>query len=139
MSEAKVTRERIMQYGFGFAPPLILEAAVRCRVFDALDAGPKTADEVAAETRVSPRGARALLNALVGLEFLDRQGDRYALAPGAETLLVSTKPGFAGGMFRHTSRQLIPHFVDPEDIDIFRVVDKPADAVKLIRKGIKSH
>jgi 2-polyprenyl-3-methyl-5-hydroxy-6-metoxy-1,4-benzoquinol methylase len=111
MSEAKVTRERIMQFAFGFAPPLILEAAVRCHVFDALGAGPKTAAEVAAETRTSPRGARALLNALVGLEFLERHGDRYALAPGAETLLVSTRPGFAGGMFRHTSRQLIPHWL----------------------------
>ncbi|HKI37395.1 MAG TPA: methyltransferase [Gemmataceae bacterium] len=111
MSEAKVTREGIMQYAFGFAPPLILEAAVRCRVFDVLDAGAKTAAEVATQTRISPRGARGLLNALVGLGFLTRQGDRYALAPGAETLLVSTKPGFAGGMFRHTSRQIIPHWI----------------------------
>jgi 2-polyprenyl-3-methyl-5-hydroxy-6-metoxy-1,4-benzoquinol methylase len=111
MSEAPVTRERIIQLWFGFAPPLILEAAVRCRVFDVLDAGPKTAEQTATATGVSARGARALLDALVGLEFLTRDGDRYALAPGAETLLVSTKPGFAGGMFRHTSRQLIPHWV----------------------------
>jgi 2-polyprenyl-3-methyl-5-hydroxy-6-metoxy-1,4-benzoquinol methylase len=111
MSEGKVTRERLMQFSFGFAPPLILEAAVRCRIFDVLDAGPKTAAEVAAQTRISKRGARGLLNALVGLEFLTRQGDRYALAPGAETLLVSSKPTFAGGMFRHTSRHLIPHWV----------------------------
>jgi SAM-dependent methyltransferase len=111
MSAEPVTRERIMQLFFGFAPPLILEAAVRCRFFDVLDAGPKTAAEVADATGASPRGARALLDALVGLEFLTRQGDRYALAPGAETLLVSTKPQFAGGMLRHTSRQLIPHWV----------------------------
>jgi 2-polyprenyl-3-methyl-5-hydroxy-6-metoxy-1,4-benzoquinol methylase len=132
MSEAKVTRERIMQYGFAFAPPLILEAAVRCRVFDALDAGPKTAEEVAAETRISPRGARALLNALVGLEFLERRGDRYALAPGAETLLVSTKPGFAGGMFRHTSRQLIPHWVHLTESVL---TGKPAVAVNQEGQG----
>ncbi len=111
MSETPVTRERIMQLWFGFAPPLILEAAVRCRVFDVLDTGPKTAGEVAAATSVSARGARVLLDALVGLEFLTRDGDRYVLAPGAETLLVSTKPEFAGAMFRHTSRQLIPHWV----------------------------
>lgn len=111
MSEAKVTRERIGQLLFSFAPPLILEAAVGCRVFDVLDAGPKTAEQVAAATGISPRGARGLLNALVGLEFLTRDGDRYALAPGADTLLVSTKPEFAGGMFRHTSRHLIPHWL----------------------------
>ncbi len=84
---------------------------MRCHVFDVLDAGPKTAAEVAAQTRMSPRGARLLLNALVGLEFLTRQGDRYALAPGAEELLVSTKPTFAGALFRHISRQLITHWV----------------------------
>jgi 2-polyprenyl-3-methyl-5-hydroxy-6-metoxy-1,4-benzoquinol methylase len=132
MSEAKVTRERIMQYGFGFGPPLILEAAVRCHVFDVLDPGPKTAAEVAAETRMSPRGARMLLNALVGLEFLTRQGDRYALAPGAETLLVSTKPGFAGAMFRHTSRQLIPHWVHLTESVL---TGKPAIAVNQEGQG----
>jgi hypothetical protein len=132
MSEAKVTRERISQLGFGFAPPLILEAAVRCRVFDALDAGPKTADEVAKETRISPRGARGLLNALVGLEFLTRQGERYALAPGAEALLVSTKPGFAGGIFRHMSRQLIPHWVHLTESVL---TGKPAVAVNQEGQG----
>src|SRR5437016_3991168 len=111
MPEATVTPEKIMQFAFAYAPPLILEAAVRCRVFDVLDAGPKTVAEVAAATKVSERGARGLLNALVALEFLARRGDRYALAPGAEKFLVSTKPEFAGGLFRHASRQLIPHWL----------------------------
>src|SRR4051812_18538457 len=44
-----------------------------------------------------------------------------------------------GGLVDWMRRQLIPRFIDPEDIDIFRVVDKPADAVRLIRQGIKSH
>src|SRR4051794_9212561 len=43
-----------------------------------------------------------------------------------------------GGLVDWMRRQLIPHFIDPEDIDIFRLVDNPADAVKLIRKGIKT-
>jgi SAM-dependent methyltransferase len=132
MSEDPVTRERIMQFFFGFAPPLILEAAVRCRFFDVLDAGPQTAAQVAAATGASARGARALLDALVGLEFLTRQGDRYALAPGAETLLVSTKPQFAGGMMRHISRQLIPHWVHlTESI----LTGKPAIAVNQEGQG----
>jgi SAM-dependent methyltransferase len=132
MSEGPVTREKITQLFFGFAPPLILEAAVRCRFFDVLDAGSKTAAEVAAATGASARGARALLDALVGLEFLTRQGDRYALAPGAETLLVSSKPQFAGGMLRHVSRQLIPHWVHiTESI----LTGKPALAVNQEGQG----
>ena len=32
-----VTPERIMQFAWGYAPPLILEAAIKHRVFDVLD------------------------------------------------------------------------------------------------------
>ncbi len=35
--------------------------------------------------------------------------------------------------------QLIPHFIDPEDIDIFKLVDSPQEAVKLVRQGTKKH
>ena len=35
-----VTPERIMQMSFAYAPPLMLEAAVRHKVFDVLDGGP---------------------------------------------------------------------------------------------------
>jgi uncharacterized protein (TIGR00730 family) len=34
-------------------------------------------------------------------------------------------------------RQLIPKFIDPEDIDIFRLVDTPEEAVKQVRRGIR--
>jgi precorrin-6B methylase 2 len=101
------TPERIQQMQWGFAPPLIVEAAVRCGVFDALDAGPRTVDEVASATGASRRGLRAVLDALVGLELLKKQGDRYALAEDAAAFLVTTKPGFLGGMFRHMSSHLL--------------------------------
>jgi uncharacterized protein (TIGR00730 family) len=35
--------------------------------------------------------------------------------------------------------QLLRGFIDSEDIDIFRTVDTPRDAVSLIRKGVKTH
>ena len=53
-----VSPERIHQLGWGYATPLLLEAGVRCRVFDVLDSGPKTVAMVAAETGASPRGLR---------------------------------------------------------------------------------
>ena len=106
-----VSPERIQQFGWGFAPPLLLEAGVRCRVFDLLDAGPKTVAQMAAETGASPRGLRALMNALVGLELLAKQGDAYGLTPESAAYLVSTKPAFLGGMTRHLSNHLIPHWL----------------------------
>src|SRR5579862_6862510 len=89
---------RIMQMTWGFAAPLTLEAAVRHRVFDVLDEKPKTIGEIAGETGTSPRGLRAILNALVGLNLLSRDGDRYTLTPESSAFLVSTKPAFAGAI-----------------------------------------
>jgi hypothetical protein len=112
-----VTPERIMQFGWGYAPPLIMEAAVRNGVFDQLDAGPKTVDEVAAATGASPRGLRAIMNALVGIELLGKDAnERYTLAPDAAAFLVSTKPAFLGGFIRHTSTQLVPKWLHLSDI-----------------------
>jgi precorrin-6B methylase 2 len=104
-----VTPERLMQFTFGFAPPLIIEAAIRHRVFDVLDAGAKTVDNVCAETRTSQRGMSALLNALTGLELLakDREG-HYALTAESSTFLVSGKPSFHGAFFLLTSEPMLP-------------------------------
>jgi SAM-dependent methyltransferase len=109
--ESPLTPEHINQLGWGYTASLILEAAVRCSVFDVLDAGPKTLPQVAAETKASPRGLRGLMNALVGFELLAKDGNAYALTPESSAFLVSTKPGFRGGMFRHISTQLIPHWM----------------------------
>lgn len=44
---------------------------------------------------------------------------------------------FWGGLVEWMREQLKPHFIDQEDIDIFRIVDDPKEVVKLVRKGIK--
>src|ERR1700721_701518 len=48
-----VTPERIMQLAWGYVPPLVLEAAIRHRIFDLLDGGPKTVSEIQKETGAS--------------------------------------------------------------------------------------
>src|SRR4051794_33102061 len=97
-SKPAVTPERIMRYAWGYAAPLITEAAVRTGVFDALADSPKSLAEVQATTGASERGLRIILNALVGLELLTKNGGgRYALTPETETYLVSGKPGYLGG------------------------------------------
>jgi hypothetical protein len=116
-NEAQVTPERIMQLAWGYAPPLILEAALRHRVFDLLDSRAKTVGEVAAETGASSRGLTAIMNALVGLNFLSKDaGNKYALTPESAAFLVSTKPGFSGGMIRHCSEHLIPKWLNLNEI-----------------------
>ncbi len=46
---------------------------------------------------------------------------------------------FWGGLVEWMKEQLVPKYIDAEDVDIFRIVDTPADAVKQVRQGIKKH
>jgi ubiquinone/menaquinone biosynthesis C-methylase UbiE len=98
---------RILDLASGYEPALILEAAVRLNVFDTLDDRPMTLRQVVERTQTSVRGMRALLNALVALDLLDRFGDLYALTPESAAYLVSASPDYQGQMCKHVSRHLI--------------------------------
>ncbi|HTV14797.1 MAG TPA: methyltransferase [Acidobacteriaceae bacterium] len=113
----QVTPERIMQMAWGYVPPLVLEAAIRHRVFDVLDAGPMNMEQVVTATGASRRGLTAIMNVLVGLDYLSRDAQRrYALTPESSAFLVSTKPGFQGGLIRHCSEHLIPRWLHLNDV-----------------------
>jgi SAM-dependent methyltransferase len=129
-----VTPERLMQFTFGFAPPLVIEAALRHGVFELLDAGAKSADQVCAETRTSERGMRAVLNALVGLGLLvkDPEGG-YALTAESATFLVRGKPGFHGAFFLLTSGAMLPGWRN-----LYEIVrtGRPAQQINLEGEGV---
>jgi SAM-dependent methyltransferase len=114
--QAGPSPERIQQFAFGFAPPLLIEAAIRHAVFDHLADGPRSLDELVHNTGASQRGLRALCDALVGLELLRKEGAKYALSPESGAFLVSSRPGYQGGMFRHVSRHLLPHWMQLEEV-----------------------
>lgn len=116
-SVAPPTPERIMQLAWGYVAPLVMEAAIQHRVFDILDSGPKTIQEVQKASGASERGLTAIMNALVGLNLLAKgpQG-RYALTPESSAFLVSTKPAFQGGLIRHCSQHLIPKWLNLNQI-----------------------
>ncbi|MGH9604078.1 MAG: methyltransferase [Terracidiphilus sp.] len=124
---ARVTPDRIFQFAWGYAPPLILEAAIRHRVFDVLDGGPMSLAQVSQATGASERGLAAIMNALVGLEFLAKDGQgNYSLTAESAAFLVSTKPGFQGGLIRHTSEHLVPKWLNLNEIV---ATGKPVEAV----------
>ena len=124
---APVTPERILQFAWGYVPPLVLEAAIKHRVFDVLDSGPKTVAEMKQQTGASERGLRAIMNALAGLNFLAKDANEcYSLTPESATFLVSTKPSFMGGMIRHGSEDLIPKWLKLNEVV---ATGKPAAAV----------
>jgi AraC-like DNA-binding protein len=109
--------ERIMQLAWGYAPPLILETAIRHHVFDVLDSGPLSLSELAQATGASERGLAAILNVLLGLNFLAKDAEgQYSLTPESAAFLVSTKPTFQGGILRHTSEHLLPKWLRLHEI-----------------------
>ena len=113
----KLTPERLQQFGFAYAPPLIISAAVNNKVFDTLEGGPKTVEQVKKETGASARGLRAIMDALVGLELLkkDRQS-RYSLTPESQAFLISEKPGTLAGFFGSILPVMISRWLRLTDI-----------------------
>ena len=127
-----ITPERIFQFAWGYAPPLIIDAAVRNRVFDLLDSSPQTVRQLVQKSGSSERGLTAILNALVAFQLLSRRGDRYSLVPESAAFLVSNKPAFLGGIFRHMSLQSIPKWLQLEKVVH---TGKPARAVNAQKTG----
>ena len=100
-----------MQIAWGYAPTLIVAAAVRHGLFDRLATGPLSVPALAHATGASERGVRILLNALVGLGLLDRTGDSFALTPESDLYLVSGRSEFRGSFFHHHADQLLPQWM----------------------------
>src|SRR5438309_1346740 len=116
-SKKKVTPERLMEIGFAYAPPLIISAGVNNKVFDSLQNGAKTSEQIAGETGASARALRILMNALVGLDLLkkDRQ-ERYSLTQESAAFLLSNRPATHAGFFGTIAPQLISRWLRLSDI-----------------------
>ena len=107
-SNPAVRPDRIMEMIWGYAPPIILATAVHNKVFDLLDAGPKTVEELATASGNSARGLRSIMNALVGFNFLAKNPDgRYALTPESAAFLVSSKPAYLGKFVEFSGLKMI--------------------------------
>ena len=105
-----------MQLGSAYAPPLVIGAAISNKVFDTLATGTKTVAQVSKETGASERGLRIVMNALVGLELLRKNGGQYSLTPESEAFLVSNKPGSLAGFFPMNMKRLIPIWLSLDEI-----------------------
>lgn len=113
----QVTPARLMQFGFAYAPPLIIGAAVNNKLFDSLADGAKTVEQLSKETGASVRGLRAIANALIGLDLLrkNRPG-QYSLTPESAAFLVRGKPGTLAGFFAMVSTHLLPDWLHLSDV-----------------------
>ncbi|HEX3343691.1 MAG TPA: methyltransferase [Polyangiaceae bacterium] len=100
MTTSPVTPEKIMQLTGGVQAVALLGVAVDHELFTRLERAPMTPDELAAAASIAPRGARALLDGLLGLGLLTLAGGKYGNSPEASTFLVEGKPTALTGMVR---------------------------------------
>lgn len=126
------TPQRIMEMTWGFTAVHILNAALKIKLFDHLDTGPKLLEDLAAAAKASPRGVRAVANALVGLQMLAKDGEKYKLTPESAAFLVSTRPGYHGTLISHFASEIGETWAKlPETI----VTGKPARSVNAEQGG----
>lgn len=85
----EVTPEPIVRVAQGFMASKFLFAANELGVFEQL---PATLDQVAARCAIPRRTARIVLDALVAIGLLERQGDHYKNGPAAAAFLTGTGP-----------------------------------------------
>ncbi|PZS19426.1 MAG: methyltransferase [Pseudonocardiales bacterium] len=90
--------EPLMQMIQGLQVTAILRAAIQLGIFDQIANGNGQAGSIAVEVGADERGTRILLDALAALGLLNST-DGYRLTPLADNFLVTSRPGYLGGMF----------------------------------------
>ncbi|RAG85139.1 SAM-dependent methyltransferase [Streptacidiphilus pinicola] len=86
-----------MQITTGNWAQSILATSAIHSLFNHLEAGADTPEQVAKAAELSQRGTQALLDGLVGLGLVETRGGRYHNTPEAAAFLVEGKPGYLGG------------------------------------------
>lgn len=91
---------RIFATAAGYLSSMILIRALQAGVFRLLAQSPKSAERLAAETGMSARDAMDLLDTLVALGLLTRDGGMYANTPESAYYLDPASEAYAGSMIR---------------------------------------
>ena len=96
-----MTLPDLLQQSSSYWKSCTIHAGVKLDVFTPLTEGPRTAAELAAVMQADERGLTMLLHALVAMELLAKDGDRFRLTPLAAEHLVRTSPAYMGHILMH--------------------------------------
>jgi hypothetical protein len=107
---------RLLQIGMGFWPAKVLLSAVELGVFTALSSKPLTARQLQHELGLHPRGVTDLLDALVALDVLARDGEgetaQYRNSDESAHFLDRNSNAYIGGFFDMANARLYPFWGD---------------------------
>jgi hypothetical protein len=96
---------RIMRMNFLYFQSKVLQSAVELGVFDLVADQPATAGQICERLGLHPRLAGDFLDALAGLDLLDRTDGRYGLAPGLDDVLLPSGDRYIGHTIRSHARR----------------------------------
>ena len=127
----------ILQTAFAFWSSKVLLTAVEFGVFTKLGDRRMTGEQLGAELRMHPRGIRDFFDALVAMQFLEREGEgasaSYFNTPAGLLYLDEASPRYIGGWLVMLNDRLFKFWHDlPEALRTGR----PQNEVKHGQKGI---
>lgn len=102
------TPEGIIQLSAAFCDAKALLTAVDLDLFSALHSSPATEEEIRQRLALHGRGLSDFLHLLVALGLLEKDGDRYRNATGADRYLVRGQQIYIGGFLQGADRRLYP-------------------------------
>ncbi len=100
------TAQEVLDLSRSFQPACVLTAAAVLDVFTPLHAKPMTAIALAGELCTDPRATAILLDALVALKFLSKQGEEYSVPEDVAELLAEQSADNVLPMVRHLANCL---------------------------------
>ncbi len=92
--------QRLFGLAQGYIGSAAIKAGIDLHIFTHIAKGADTSGQLAALEKITPRAARILCDALVGLGVLGKSGGRYTLPPASAMMLVEGSPMYMGGMAR---------------------------------------
>ncbi len=95
-TQPQVTPEKIMQDLWAARNTMVLISGIELEIFNRIAEGHQTVEAIAAAAQTDKRVTEQLLDALVGLEYLTKTGNEYALAPVSEAFLIKGKEPYIG-------------------------------------------
>jgi len=104
--------EAVMRYATGFMASKHLFVASELGIFEHLADGPLTIDELAVKAEAPARTARIVVDAMVALGFIKRDGERYQNAPAAQALLTGRGSRDLRPVLRLFDRILYPSWME---------------------------
>jgi hypothetical protein len=102
----QLTPERILGLGLAFWGSKTLLSAVEIGLFTELAKSSLDFETLAERLMLHPRSARDFLDALVALDMLERDGDRYSNTPETDLFLDRAKPSYVGGILEMADARL---------------------------------